>query len=300
MNVEQLSGVPGARGSLAHLARPDGQKMLFARKLFANKRSNLQVYEGAGERVVVKRVGQSARIREEHAAIGLLARHPRVVGFVPTTALQTRSGRFFNHAGNAYFCMPQLGTDMLDYRRDHADDVPFYVWAETVVSVLSTVAACLLNLWRETQSSYYDVKARNILAVRNLVELEPPFSHHEILVCDTGSINSACATHHPPLTLTQHAPPGSRARYRQYIGWGMICTLVELMEGPEKPRALREMRNMTTKDPIHALDAAIDQVLESIEHHPETYVRVLTLVQIARAGVESGSVDQLLVGLAAC
>jgi hypothetical protein len=305
VDVEHLTGVPGGRGTLASLSRPNGSPLLFSRKLFANKRSNLQVFESDAAhtdpvRAVVKRVGETARIREEHAAIELLRRHPEITGFVPTAPLYNHTGHFFSHAGHAYFAMPLVGRDMVDYRADHADSVDFSLWAETAVSTLSVVAATLLTLWQEAGSSYYDVKSRNILAVRDLVDLEPPFSQHEVLLCDTGSINSPCATHHPPVTLTQHAPNGSRTRYRLYIAWGMICTLIEMLEGPDEPRALRAMRHLTTERPIQVLDAAIDRLLVSVKHDPEAYVRVLSFLRVARDGVETGQVEDLLSRLAAC
>ncbi len=300
MTCRDMTGARGPRGSLVSLRRPDGTELHFARKLFANKRSNLQVFGTAGDWVVVKRVGQRDRIREEQAAIRLLEQAPTVRGFVPTASLRTDGGRDFTHAGQAFFCMPLVGDDLADYRDANATAVEPWVWAETVVSILSAVAATLLTLWRDAQSTYYDVKARNILAVRDLVSLEPPFSHHEVLLCDTGSINSPCATHHPPASLTQHAPAGSKVRYRLYIAWGMLCTLVELMEGPMTPRQLRDMRHMRSEQPIDTLDTALDRVLDTAGGDPEAYMRVLALVRVAREGVDGGTVDGLLSSLSAC
>lgn len=294
-----MRGQRGPRGTLAWLQRPDGARLEFARKLFSNKRSNLQVFEGAGERAVIKRVNHRDRIREERAAIALLARTPSVRGFVPTAPLLNERGDPYVHANHAYFCMPLVGDDLVDYRAANGDVDPG-LWAETVVSILSAVAATLLVLWRDGASTYYDVKARNILAVRDLVKLEPPFSHHEVLLCDTGSINSPCATHHPPATLTQHTPHGTSARYRLYLAWGVLCTMIELIEGPTAPRRLRDMRQLRTETPIYELDRAVDRVLESVEHDPEAYVRLLALVRVARAGVNGGAVDDLLFNLSAC
>lgn len=317
VDVASVRGIPGGRGTLVRLERADGSPLVFSRRLFNNKRSNLQVYEAAdrgggggggtspvssidpGDAVVVKRVGNSARIREELAAIELLARSP-VPGFVPTVSLPSQNGRSFAYAGHAYFAMPLMGRDMVDFQAAERAAVPAAVWIDTVVSVLSAVAATLLDLWRAERATYYDIKARNILALRDITQLQPPFGHHEVVLCDTGSINSPCGTHHPPTALTRHASPHTEARYRLYIAWGMACTMVEMVDGPDLPRAIRKMRHLTTDAPLQQLSVALGRVLEVARPDPDAYQRVGMVVELVSDAVNGGTVENLLASLASC
>ncbi len=168
---------------------------------------------------VVKRVGDGDRIKEEHAAIGLLWRH-RVPGFVPTAALRNGVDSFFVDAGKACFVMPHLGHDMLT-TRDRAVDACPGRWAEVVVGTLVCVARTLLALWVNTGATYYDVKARNILAAVDLLETPQPFQPEHVVLCDVGSINSPCATHHPPTAIMRNARGEGRHRAYGRVGAGL-------------------------------------------------------------------------------
>ena len=288
-----MRGVAGPDG-LDHLVTADGERLEYTSRLFASRRSTLLLFTGPHSSVVVKRVGDRDRIRDERAAIALLAHSRAAPGFVPILGLATATGAWFVHAGEVYFHMPRLGRDMVAYRAE-AGDSPH--WPDTALSVLATVAETLHVLWRGSGATYYDIKARNLLAVRDLVALAGPFSAHEVLLCDTASINSAVATHHPPRALTTATTPGSAARYRQYVAWGMAGTLLEMLTGPDLPRKLRRMRGDPTRAPIALMRRSLDHALVGLD--PQAAARAGRLVALLTTAFEQGDVDRLLRAIAA-
>lgn len=275
-------------GRLTGLATPDCPGIRYNRKLFSNKKSAVSLYTGGEHALVVKQVKEPDRIREEHAAITLLTGSD-VVGFVPTAALRTSSGRCFSESGAGYFVMPHVGCDLLAYR--HKVNLGRGEWADIVVRVLSAAASAMLSLWKETGATYYDIKARNILAVSDLQARSGRLRPRDVLLCDTGSINSRAATHHVPATLCRHTTQGSADRYRLYASWGLACTMLELLDGPDVPRALRRMRKQTTSAAPNAMFVALERVCGSVVPWPEAHDRVVQLAAVLLNGQRQDGPD---------
>lgn len=278
------------QGRLTGLLTPDCPKLEYSHRLFANKKSALTLYTGGPHSLVVKQVKESNRIREEHAAIELLAGRPEIVGFVPTSALKTSTGRCFASNGAGYFVMPHVGCDLVAYR-EKTQDICTGEWAVIVVRVLAAAAAAMLSLWEEAGATYYDIKARNILAVSDLRKRKGRFGPRDVLLCDTGSINSRAATHHVPAGLCRHTTQGSPERYRLYAAWGLACTLLELMDGPEIPRALRRMRKQTNSAAPNAMFQALERVCGSVAEWPDAHERVVQMAAVLINGQEDRGPD---------
>lgn len=272
--LRQLTGIASPAGRLVYLRTNDDGELHLERKLFSSKQSAVHRYSGSGDAVVVKRVRDSDRVREEHAAINLLRRNP-IPGFVPTVALRNGVDGCFVDAGRSCFVMPHLGNDMLTVRERTIHTVCPGRWADVVVGMLGCVARTLLALWVHTGATYYDVKARNILAVVDLVETPQPFTPDHVLLCDIGSINSPCATHHPPTAVMMHLR--GEGRHCAYAAWGLACTLLELLHGSELPRQLRNMRKNETSAPLADLRAGLEHVDSTLGDYPEAQSRVANL-----------------------
>jgi hypothetical protein len=294
-----IRAVSTDHGRLTGLETPDCPNIDYDRKLFSNKKSAVLLYTGGPHSLVVKQVKQADRIREEHAAIKLLNQMPSIVGFVPTAALQTSSGKCFSFNGSSYFVMPHIGCDLVAYRQKTMDK-GLGEWASIVIRVLSVAAAAMLSLWNEAGATYYDIKARNILAVSDLCKRHGRLNYRDVLLCDTGSINSRAATHHVPAGLCQHTTQGSADRYRLYAAWGLACTLLELLDGPEVPRALRRMRKQTNHAAPNAMFEALERVCASVFKWPEVHDRVVQMAALLINGQDQRGpgVTQLLEAVA--
>jgi len=287
-----LYGVASTAGRLESLQTAEG-KLCWDEEVFANKQSAVHRYCGAGHDVVVKRLVNADRIKEEHKAIGLLQRLG-FEGFVPIQPLRTARGSCFVERRRAYFVMPLAGTDLVVHREAAIAGNPEQ-WADVAVAALACVARTLLRLWTSAGATYYDIKARNILAAFDLRYSPQPFGPDVVLLCDTGSINSRCATHHPPARLARDCRAATQAegRHCAYALWGFACTLVELIDGntvPSRIRAMRKAATATDSDgatdgaaanaPFELLEATLIRIVRSLEHAPAIQRRVARLANL--------------------
>jgi len=289
----RVDAVTTQQNRLTAVTTPDST-LAYDRRLFSNRKSVVLLFGGPNGALVVKQVREPERIREEHAAIELLRVHPDVDGFVPTAPLMTQAGRCFSAGGSGFFVMPHVGCDMVVYRERHAREACPGAWARLCVDVVAAAAGAMLSLWVEAGATYYDIKARNILWVGG----PPP----RVLLCDTGSINSRAATHHVPSELTRAAPHGSVERYRLYVAWGLACTLLELLDGPEVPRELRRARKEPAAGTRRTMLAAYERVCADLRDYPDAQDGVLdaaTLLigALARGGPDVATILSLVAGM---